>query len=139
MLIVEDDFDLRELLAASLREEGYRAAFAPDGPEAMKMVERGDFRPDLILADFNLPNGMNGLEVISALQEELRRFVPAIILTGDISAKTLGAVRDAGRTAVQQAGRSWRSCRWPFSANWPRNVPPPRAPAARRRRGPRTR
>lgn len=62
------------------------------------MVERGDFRPDLILADFNLPNGMNGLEVISALQEELRRFVPAIILTGDISAKTLGAVRDAGRT-----------------------------------------
>ena len=48
MLIVEDDPDLRELLARSLREEGYRVARAYDGPEAMQLVERERFpsRPD---------------------------------------------------------------------------------------------
>ncbi len=96
VLIVEDDPDLLELLVASLREEGHGVAFAADGPEALKLVQLGDFRPDLILADFNLPNGANGLALVTALRDGLHRFVPAIILTGDISAKTLGAVREAG-------------------------------------------
>jgi two-component system CheB/CheR fusion protein len=43
-------------------------------------------QPDLILADYNLPNGMNGAVVAAMIREELGRPVPAIILTGDISA-----------------------------------------------------
>ncbi|MCW2286723.1 two-component system CheB/CheR fusion protein [Rhodoblastus acidophilus] len=102
VLIVEDDPDLRELLVASLREEGHGVAFAADGPETLELVQRGDFRPDLILADFNLPNGMSGLAVVAAVQDRLHRFVPAIILTGDISAKTLAAVREAGCTLLNK-------------------------------------
>src|SRR5208337_195270 len=64
ILVVEDDPELRELLAVSLSEEGHRVARAYDGFEAMQLVEREDFRPDLIVADFNLPNRMNGLEVV---------------------------------------------------------------------------
>jgi two-component system CheB/CheR fusion protein len=42
-------------------------------------------RPDLILADYNLPNGMNGAVVAAVIREALNSPVPAIILTGDIS------------------------------------------------------
>ena len=55
----------------------------------MDLVARGTFRPDLVLADYNLPNGMNGLQLIAQLREELHRSVPVIILTGDISTGTL--------------------------------------------------
>jgi two-component system CheB/CheR fusion protein len=95
ILVVEDDPELRELLAFSLNEAGHRVARAYDGSEAMQLLERDDFRPDLILADFNLPNRMNGLEVVAKVREKLRRAVPVIILTGDISTKTLRAIADA--------------------------------------------
>ena len=52
---------MRELLELLLKDEGYRAATAPDGVAALELVARGTIRPDLILADYNLPNGMNGL------------------------------------------------------------------------------
>jgi two-component system CheB/CheR fusion protein len=61
----------------------------------MQLVERDDFRPDLILADFNLPNHLNGLEVAAKVREKLHRNVPVIILTGDISIKTLRAIAEA--------------------------------------------
>ena len=43
---------------------------------------------DLIVADYNLP-GPNGLEVIAKIEEASARKIPAIMLTGDISAATL--------------------------------------------------
>jgi two-component system, chemotaxis family, CheB/CheR fusion protein len=95
ILVVEDDPELRDLLCVSLDEEGHKVARAYDGLEAMQLIEREDFRPDLILADFNLPNRMNGLEVVTKVREKLHRAVPVIILTGDISTRTLRAIADA--------------------------------------------
>jgi two-component system CheB/CheR fusion protein len=96
ILIVDDDPEVRELLALLLKQEGHRTACAYDGAEAMQWIENENFRPDLILADFNLPNGMNGLDVVAALREKLHRNVAAMILTGDISTETLRAIQKAG-------------------------------------------
>ena len=52
-------------------------------------MARGTMRPDLVLADYNLPNGMNGVQVSQKLRQELDRRIPFIILTGDISTDTL--------------------------------------------------
>jgi two-component system CheB/CheR fusion protein len=89
ILVIEDDPEVRELLELSLKDEGHHTAAAYDGPAALDLVARGAIRPDLILADFNLPNGMNGLQVSAKLREKLQRDVPVIILTGDISTSTL--------------------------------------------------
>ena len=85
-----------ELLELLLKEEGYRATTAPDGIAALDLTARGTIRPDLILADYNLPNGMNGLEVAAKLRERVHRHIPVIILTGDISIEALRniALRD---------------------------------------------
>ena len=82
---------MREHLELFLREEGYDAATAVDGPAALELATRRTIRPDLVLADYNLPNGMNGIEVCQKLRQELSRQIPFIILTGDIST---GALRD---------------------------------------------
>jgi two-component system, chemotaxis family, CheB/CheR fusion protein len=89
IMIVEDDQTIRELLEIYLREEGYQTAIAADGAAALAVVSAGKFRPDLILADYNLPDAMNGLQVTSKLRAILKRQAPVIILTGDISTETL--------------------------------------------------
>jgi two-component system CheB/CheR fusion protein len=93
ILIVDDDPDVRELLELFLYGEGHRTATAPDGKAALALATRGTIRPDLILADYNLP-GMDGLQVAAKLRGILHRKLPVIILTGDISART---IRDIAR------------------------------------------
>ena len=57
-------------------------------------------RPDLVIADYNLPNGLNGLQVVASLQEMLGHDIPAIILTGDISTDTLREIARAGPRCI---------------------------------------
>jgi len=102
ILIVDDDPEVRELLALFLKQDGHRTACAFDSAEAMQIIEREAFRPNLILADFNLPNGMNGVEAVAALRGKLHRNVAAMILTGDISSETLQAVRKADCTLLNK-------------------------------------
>ena len=102
ILIIEDDPEVRGLLALFLKQEGHRTARAFDGAEALQLVEREDFRPDLILADYNLPSGMNGVEVIEAIRAKLHRSIAAMVLTGDISSQTLHMIDEAGCTLLNK-------------------------------------
>jgi two-component system, chemotaxis family, CheB/CheR fusion protein len=89
VLVVEDDPGVSKLLEFHLSNEGHRTMTAPDGVTALDLVARGAFRPDLVLADHNLPNGLSGLGLAAKLLEVLERPIPVIILTGDISTGTL--------------------------------------------------
>jgi two-component system, chemotaxis family, CheB/CheR fusion protein len=89
ILVVEDDPEVRKLLEILLKDEGHRAATAPDGTAALELVARGTIRPDLVLLDYNLPNGLNGVQLATKLREKLHHEFPVIILTGDISTGTL--------------------------------------------------
>jgi two-component system CheB/CheR fusion protein len=99
VLVIEDDRELRELLELVLAEEGHRPATAPDGAAALELLAHRDFKPDLILADYNLPNGMDGLLVATKIRETLHRLIPVIVLTGDISTDTLRRI--ASQDCVQ--------------------------------------
>ena len=92
ILVVEDDPEVRELLDLILKDEGHHTVLAVDGIAALDLVTRGIVRPDILLADFNLPHGMNGLQVAAKLREFLHRELPVIILTGDITTGTLREV-----------------------------------------------
>jgi two-component system CheB/CheR fusion protein len=90
VLLIEDDPDVRDLLEAFLNDEGYTVVTASDGPMALTLLKGGSARPDLVLADYNLPNGLNGLQIAEQIRDLHRRAIPVIILTGDI---LLGTVR----------------------------------------------
>jgi two-component system CheB/CheR fusion protein len=99
ILIVEDDPEVRELLEFMLRDEGHAVTTARDGLAALDLVARGMARPDLILADYNLPGGMDGLQLTARLREEFHHQIPVVVLTGDISTDTLRHI--AGQDCVQ--------------------------------------
>ena len=65
------------------------------------MVAHGTSRPDLVLADYNLPGGMSGLQAAGRLREALPG-IPVIILTGDISD---GTMQEVARPACRQLNK----------------------------------
>jgi len=95
VLVIEDDPEVRELLDVFLQGEGHETVSASDGPSALEVMANGNVRPDLILADYNLPNGMTGLETAGKLRGKLGLKTPVIILTGDISTVTLRTLAGA--------------------------------------------
>jgi two-component system CheB/CheR fusion protein len=96
ILVVEDDPSVRDMLALLFETEGYRTTTAEDGRTALELAARGAVRPDLVVADHNLPRGLNGLQVVAGLREALGYQIPAIILTGDISTDTLREISQGG-------------------------------------------
>lgn len=90
--LVEDDPDVRETLEALLTEAGHTVISARDGPAALKLARAGTILPDLVLTDFNLPGGMNGIEVLAGLRAQFKLHLPGIVLTGDISKDTLAEI-----------------------------------------------
>ena len=96
ILVIEDDPAIREMLQLLFEIEGYRITAAPDGKSALELVARGDVRPDIVVADYNLPNGPNGLEVAARLRATCEGALPVLIVTGDISTETLRAISLAG-------------------------------------------
>ncbi|MGF7160899.1 FixJ family two-component response regulator/signal transduction histidine kinase [Rhodoligotrophos appendicifer] len=89
ILLVEDDPEVRTLLKHLLTEDGYDVTAAPDGVAAMGLVAGGTTDPDLLLCDYNLPNDLNGVQIAAKLRKKLKRNLPTIILTGDISTDAL--------------------------------------------------
>ena len=85
-----------------MRADGHRTAAAAEGEEAMLLAAR-DARPDVVIVDYDLPGGLTGLQVMARLREMLGQDLPALVLTGDISAKTLG--RSPGRATSSAANR----------------------------------
>lgn len=65
VLVVDDDREIRGLVAGTLRRDGYTVVEAGDGPEALDVALR--LVPDLVLLDMTLP-GMNGVEVARKLK-----------------------------------------------------------------------
>jgi len=96
VLVIEDDPAVREMIKLLLDGEGHRTSVAVDGSEALELAMGEATRPDLVIADYNLPRDVNGLELIASLQKQLQREIPSIILTGDISTNTLREIARYG-------------------------------------------
>ena len=84
VLVVDDDPDIRELIAVKLRRAGYAAAGAPDGPTALSILRQ--WPPDLVVLDVMMP-GQSGIEVCREIrQHPPTAGVPVILLTARTSA-----------------------------------------------------
>jgi CheY-like chemotaxis protein len=78
ILVVDDDADVREVLAETLAGFGYGVVVAASGEEALPMLERGDI--GMLITDVRMP-GMSGFE-LAARARRLTSGLKVIITSG---------------------------------------------------------
>jgi adenylate cyclase len=79
-LVVDDDPDVLDLVARTLRKEGWRVETATNAVEALQKVEAE--RPEVILLDLGLPV-IDGFEILSRLRAmPAWAELPVVVLTG---------------------------------------------------------
>ena len=79
ILFVDDEEQIRKLLATWLGRHGYAVTLASDGWEALKAIRAA--APDLVITDVNMPN-MNGLELTRRLRADHRTArIPVVMLS----------------------------------------------------------
>ncbi|MSU34444.1 MAG: response regulator transcription factor [Pedosphaera sp.] len=76
ILVVEDQADLRRILAKTLREEGYAVDTAADGVEGLTMAQEADY--DALVLDVMLPK-LDGWELLKRLRQIKK--TPVLMLT----------------------------------------------------------
>ncbi len=80
ILLVDDEADVAQGLAALLRARGYEVEVARDGLEALGRLEREPL-PDLVLLDYEMPQ-LDGEEVLARLRREGRTaHLPVLLAT----------------------------------------------------------
>nr|WP_276598717.1 response regulator [Nannocystis sp. SCPEA4] len=93
-MVVEDDRDIRETMGLVLEGEGYEVVTAPNGKEALQLLQTG-LRPCIVLLDLMMPV-MSGWELREQmLRDPAMADIPTIVITGD--------TRASQRTAQLQA------------------------------------
>jgi len=77
VLVIEDGTSVRNAVIRFLKFKGIDAVMVATGDEALSLIRRRHFRPDLVLSDYNLRGSVDGVETIKALRTTLSWKVPA--------------------------------------------------------------
>jgi signal transduction histidine kinase/CheY-like chemotaxis protein len=94
--LVEDDQDIRQMLIKLMEEWGC-SVFAGEGAdEVMLKLNFKAKRPDILVCDYRLPNGMTAVHVINSMRELWGEGVPSLILTGDTASEVLQDIHASG-------------------------------------------
>ena len=79
ILVVEDDFDISNMLRIYFKSQGYDVSVAPRGGDALEMCRQQ--LPNVVVLDIMLPD-IDGYEVCRQLRSNLRTsHIPIIFLT----------------------------------------------------------
>jgi DNA-binding response OmpR family regulator len=83
VVLAEDDFEMRRLVAQALRRDGYEVLEAKNGSELIECLEtalRVQDRIDLVITDVRMP-GLSGLQAIDWMNKVRALQVPVLVVT----------------------------------------------------------
>ena len=93
VLVIDDDALVLDSMRGALKSWGCSVVTASSGAAALACLAELERPPDLIISDYRLADGNNGIEAIARLREMLRAPVPAFLISGDTAPERL---REAG-------------------------------------------
>jgi signal transduction histidine kinase/ActR/RegA family two-component response regulator len=96
VLVIDDEAAICEAMRSLLESWGHTVITANSGTAILEQVAHCASRPDLIICDYRLQNGENGIAVIQRLQSEFNEEIPAMLVTGDTAPDRLLEARASG-------------------------------------------
>jgi PAS domain S-box-containing protein len=101
VLVIDDDDDLRRMLAESLDSLGYSVIAVDGGPSALAVL--AEHEPDLVLLDFAMP-GMSGAEVAEGIRT-IRPTLPIVFVSGYANTDAIERAAGARTTVLRKPFR----------------------------------
>jgi signal transduction histidine kinase/ActR/RegA family two-component response regulator len=80
VMIVDDEDNIRAVMAEVLQLHGYAVLEAADAHGALRLLQTGP-EPDVLITDIGLPGGMNGRQLADIARAQLPR-LPILLITG---------------------------------------------------------
>jgi two-component system, sensor histidine kinase len=93
IVVIDDELAIRNAMAALLAGWGHETVVVGSGDEAMRQLSIRAQRPDLIICDYRLRDGENGIRVIERLRSEYNETIPAMLITGDTAPDRLAEAK----------------------------------------------
>ncbi|MBI4317337.1 MAG: response regulator [Chloroflexi bacterium] len=91
VIVLEDDQEIKELLASVLQDRGYYVVAVDSGRRALEVLQQ--VRARLLVLDVMLPD-MDGNEVLQAIREDARmQDTKVMILSGHVQLLSQGSIR----------------------------------------------
>ena len=95
ILVVDDQENVRQLLYKTLKQGGFEVITAKDGMGGITATLK--HRPDLVLLDFDMPPGMNGVETLQRIRANVViKNTCIVMLTAHSSSEIIIASAKAG-------------------------------------------
>jgi len=96
ILVVDDEPDVRESMTTLLGRWRCEVVAAESCEEMLQKLIYVQRIPDLIVSDYRLKEGENGIDVVARLREEFNAQVPALLITGDTGIEQLREAEESG-------------------------------------------
>lgn len=96
VLVIDDESAICEAMRSLLESWGHEVITALSGGEMLARAADVTTPPSLIISDYRLQNGENGIGVIRRLQSEFNEELPALLITGDTAPDRLAEARASG-------------------------------------------
>jgi signal transduction histidine kinase/ActR/RegA family two-component response regulator len=96
VLVIDDEAAIRDGMATLLASWGHGVVSAGSGDEMLAALAQCPTRPDLIISDYRLRSGENGIEVVERLRSEYNEAIPAMLITGDTGEGRLTEAQASG-------------------------------------------
>jgi two-component system, sensor histidine kinase len=97
VLVIDDDTVIQSAMRGLLSSWGHDVIVAGSGADMLDRIAGLSRRPDLILCDYRLRDGENGIiGAVKRLQSQYTERVPAVLITGDTAPDRLREARESG-------------------------------------------
>ena len=96
IVVIDDETAIQRAMSSLLTGWGHDVVTGGSGDEAMQQLSSRPDRPDLVICDYRLREGENGIGVIQRMRSEYNQDIPAMLITGDTAPDRLAEARASG-------------------------------------------
>lgn len=96
VLIVDDEAEVRIAMQTIMNKWGCDTLAAESLVDAVTSMNENRWEPELAISDYRLKDNTDGIQVLNWLREQYGHRLPCMLITGDIEADRLKAVRESG-------------------------------------------
>lgn len=94
IMIIDDEQPILDAMITLFTDWSCRASAYTSLADARSAIQGTNYRPDLIISDYRLNDGVNGVDTIKQLRQLLQEEVPAIIISGDTDPRLLEMIHE---------------------------------------------